>query len=659
MARRVFRFRFGLLPVLVVTISLISGKVVPGSSSAATPPELPRLYIDTTFVPPSGRTIHVPAGGDFQAALNAAWPGDAITLEAGATFTGPFTLSGKQGSGWIVVRTSAPDSSLPPPGTRVNPSYAPVMPKIVVGPGLGGAIQTAPGAHHYRFIGIEVHPLPGAFVFSLIELGRDETSEEMLPHDIVFDRCYIHGDPTVGGRRGIALNARSVAVIDSYLADFKELVADSQAMAGWNGPGPFKIVNNYVEAAGENVMFGGADPPIPNLVPSDIEIRHNHFFKPLSWKIGDPSYGGTPWSVKNLFELKNARRVLIEGNLFEHNWMHVQSGFAILFTVRNQDGGAPWSVVEDVTFASNIVRRSVSGVNLHGRDFPNLSQKTRRIRIANNLFLEIEADPTGVGGRLFQLTGPLVTDADGGGADVVIEHNTGFQSAQILVTEGDPHAGFVFRDNIVPHNLFGIVGTGTMTGFETLARYFPDAVVAGNVLMGGPAALYPPGNFFPVSVAEVGFVDPAAGDFRLAETSPFKHMGTDDTDPGVDFDALAAAMVPVIPVTIDIKPGSDPNSINLGSGGTVPVAILSTQVFDAATVDSTSVTLAGARVRLKGKGTPMAALEDVNGDGVPDLVVHVLTEALTLSDTDTLAILEGQTVDGRRIRGTGAVRIVP
>src|SRR5439155_6309552 len=98
---------------------------------------------------------------------------------------------------------------------------------------------------------------------------------EDLPHHIVFDRCYLHGDPTKGARRGIAMNSRYAAVIDSYLSDFKEVGADSQAIDGWNGPGPFKIVNNYLEGAGENVMFGGTDPSIADLVPSDIEIRHN------------------------------------------------------------------------------------------------------------------------------------------------------------------------------------------------------------------------------------------------------------------------------------------------------------------------------------------------------------------------------------------------
>jgi len=112
-------------------------------------------------------------------------------------------------------------------------------------------------------------------------------------------------------------------------------------------------------------------------------------------------------------------------------------------------------------------------------------------------------------------------------------------------------------------------------------------------------------------------------------------------------------------VTIDIKPGTFPNSINLGSGGTVPVAILSTSTFDARTVDPLSIALASASVKLKGKGTPMTSFQDVNGDGRLDLVVHVTTESLQLSATDTQAILNGRTFDGQRLRGTDSVRVVP
>jgi hypothetical protein len=630
-------------------------------------PELPRVFLDTTtYVASTGRTLAVAAGGDFQAALDAALPGDVITLEAGATFTGLFVLPNKPGSGWIIVRTSAPDSSLPPSGTRVDPSYSAVMPKLVAPSEFVMAVITAPGAHHFRFIGVEFKPAAGVFVQNLIGLGVTSPTDAM-PHDLIIDRCYIHGDPVVGGRRGIVLNSSASAVIDSYLADFKEVGADSEAIMGWNGPGPFKIVNNYLEAASVNLAFGGGAPSIPDLVPADIEIRHNHFAKPLTWRIEDPSYVGTPWTVKILLELKNARRVLIDGNLFERNWEQgAYKGTAVVFTVRNEDGTAPWSTVEDVTFRNNIVRHAGSAIFMHGWDDNFPSQLTRRILIRNNLFDDISGTRWGGAGDLFH--------TNKGIEDLIIDHNTGFQEGAVLsavgggtaavsttagsqatftftgtsiswigfrgpqagiarvsldgimtdidtfatteevqavvftatgLTDGShtltievtglknaastytfivvdafdvttsssattatrvedtnpsiaytagwaqgdtnrpwspTHTRFVYRNNLTLHGS-GVTGAGTATGIDTLATYFRGYVFERNVLVGGNESIYPPNNFFPASIADVGFVDPSLGNYRLVSSSPYKNGGTDGTDIGADIDAMEAAMV--------------------------------------------------------------------------------------------------------------------
>ena len=77
--------------------------------------------MDTTYAVPSGRTTVVNAGGNLQAAINNAAPGDTLVLQAGATFTGPITLPNKSGSGWIYIQSSA-YANLPGPGTRVTPS---------------------------------------------------------------------------------------------------------------------------------------------------------------------------------------------------------------------------------------------------------------------------------------------------------------------------------------------------------------------------------------------------------------------------------------------------------------------------------------------------------------------------------------------------------
>jgi hypothetical protein len=448
-------------------------------------PALPRTTVDVREPSTNGRTIHVAAGESLQTAIDEAKPGDRITLAAGATYEGPFRLPVKSGDGWIVIASDRLREL--PAGERVDPSDQSKMPKLVAGS--QSVIITEPAAHHYRFAGIEAAPAPGVFLYNLIELGSDGGTLADRPHHIIFDRSYIHGDPKKGGRRGIAMNGRDMAVIHSHLSDFKEAGADSQAVAGWNGPGPFKIDDNYLEGAGENVMFGGADPSMNSLVPSDIEITRNHFNKPLRWKIDDRQYERTPWTVKNLFELKNARRVLVEGNLLEHNWAHAQNGFAILFTPRNQDGGAPWSVVEDVTFRGNVIRHVGAGFNILGRDDNHPSRPTQRIAIANNLLVDV-GRKWGGNGRLFQLLN--------GANSISISNNTAEQTTGGIVFGGDhdPHAGFVFQNNVMPDNGAGFVGSGTAVGRQSIDRYFPKAVIKGNVFLGGKPEQYPAGNFF-------------------------------------------------------------------------------------------------------------------------------------------------------------------
>lgn len=477
-----------------------------------TQPERPRATVDTSEVRFGGHTIHVPAGGDLQAAINQAKAGDSILLEPGQAYKGPFELPRKDGNGWILIGSAA-RHGLPAAGQRVDPAQAADMPKLISSRDY--VITAKPGAHHYRFVGLEIAPSDDTFLYALAQLGDDESNLAELPHHLIFDRCYLHGDPHKGSRRGIAVNSNDTAVINSYLSDFKEVGADSQAIAGWNGAGPIKIANNYLEASGENVMFGGADPSIDGLVPSDIEITRNYMTKPLRWKAGDPSYEGTEWTVKNLFELKNARRVLVDGNLFENNWAQAQNGFAILFTVRNQKGGAPWSAVEDVTFTNNIVRHVGAGMNILGRDDNHSSQQTRRIAIRNNVFDDV-GGRWGGNGRLFQLLD--------GTAGVTIDHNTASQTGGIIFG-GDhgPHAGFVFQNNLMPDNRAGIVGSGAGTGKSALERYFPGAVIRRNVFVGANAADYPQDNFFPASLDGV---------------KRYAGMATDGRDPGADVRAI-------------------------------------------------------------------------------------------------------------------------
>lgn len=493
---------------------------------AAATPELPRVLLNTSYTPPGGRIITVNAGGDLQAAINQAAPGDIITLQAGATFTGNFTLPNKSGTGWVVIRSSSSDSSLPPQGTRVSPQNASLMPRIVT-PNTDAAIKTAAGAHNYRLLGLEIGIQSGVTLnYGIVRLGEGSSVQNSLsqvPQDIIIDRCYIHGNSTGDVSRGIGLNSARTAIIDSFISECHAVGADAQAICGWNGPGPFKIVNNYLEGSGENFMLGGADPSISNLVPSDIEFRNNYVYKPLRWKAGESSYAGIHWSVKNLFELKNAMRLLIDGNTFENCWGDAQQGFAILMKSVNQEGTAPWSQTSDVTFTNNIIRHSGAGINLLGTDPSQPGIPMKRVLVRNNLWDDINDARWTSSGLFLQISNA---------PDVVVDHNTVLQTGSAITAYGPQSLNFVFTNNILNHGPYGVKGDGTATGNGTISSYFPGAVFSRNALVGGSSASYPTGNYFPTSLSAVGFTNLTGGDYRLVSTSPYCRVGTDGQDLG-------------------------------------------------------------------------------------------------------------------------------
>jgi hypothetical protein len=381
-----------------------TGSAAPGEQKPGTadrfdgPAELPRIYLKSSVAdtPAPGHVRLVKRGDDLQEALDKAHCGDTLELEAGATFSGLVVFPHKEcdDSHWIMVRSSAPDESLPPEGTRITPCYAGVpslpgrpdfhctavrnvMAKIEFEAKAGsGPLHFAAGANHYRIVGLEItRGSPGATITALAFTKDDDTVDHLI-----FDRVWMHGTAQDETTRGIALRGMTyVAVVDSFLNDFHCTSAvgtctDSQTVAngGYNTPcGPYKIVNNFLEAAGENILFGGSPA---TQIPSDIEIRHNHLFKPMIWKRGEPGFvggpDGHPFIVKNNFELKNGQRVLVEGNVLENSWGgFTQAGFSILLTPKNQTGRGDTNVcpmcrVSDVTIRYNRITNVGGALNI-------------------------------------------------------------------------------------------------------------------------------------------------------------------------------------------------------------------------------------------------------------------------------------------------------
>lgn len=441
---------------------------------------------------------------DLQEAIDAATMRTVIVLDAGAVFNGTFTLRRKQGDGWIVITTSN-ERELPRPGTRVGPEHTSRMARIVASHGNGTpAIRTEPQAHHYRLVGLEITVAP--FVtehygtVNLGEGGTAQSTETAIPHHLIIDRCYVHGhDGATVMKYGVRLDCAFGAVIDSHVAQYHSVGFDAQAISGINGPGPFVIENNYLEGSGENIMFGGGAPSISGLVPTDIVIRRNTLSKPMSWRVGHATYAGTHWTIKNLFELKTGRRVLVEGNHLETCWADLpigQSGYAILLTVRTEGGKAPQADVSDVTIRGNIIRNVGAGISISGNDGPG-SNRSARILIEHNRFENINGPEYGDGNVAGPNDGTFLKI--GNPRDVIIRHNTIEQTGPITWAI-DATDGFVFTGNRVrcqrsAGGYQGVYGPGLAEGNATLSTRFPDITDAnrrfhGNALIGGIASRY-------------------------------------------------------------------------------------------------------------------------------------------------------------------------
>jgi hypothetical protein len=131
------------------------------------------------------------------------------------------------------------------------------------------------------------------------------------------------------------------------------------------------------------------------------------------------------------------------------------------------------------------------------------------------------------------------------------------------------------------HRNYGIMGQNYTFGLATISAYLPNGVVTRNVLAGGPASSYPAGNFFPTTtVWESGFVNYAAGDYRLSASSPYRNAGTDGTDLGANIGTISAHTTialsgnnSTIPCSYTVTPATQ----NIAaSGGNATVSVTTT-----------------------------------------------------------------------------------
>lgn len=453
--------------------------VPPATGIAA--PELPRRVPSVpTGLDQLPCTVNVPAGG-LQAALNGITAGSVLCLTG--THTGSFTVSACPAS-FAVIRSAGAI-----PSGRMTPTKAAPLAKIVAnGTGALSALRFASRSCKVLVLGVEIAALETMTQgpTALVEVGGGETVIGDLPTDIAFERVYAHGWPTQHIRRAFTLNGGAQTVRDSWCSEIHASGYDSQCVITWAGSGPFLIENNTLEAASENIMFGGGDPRIQGLIPSDITIRRNHIRKPIAWK-------GQGWNTKVLIESKNSARVLIENNVLDGAWADGQVGYAFNLKSTSQDGSAPWSSTSDWTIRRNLIRNTGGGFALAGRaDGTQTDSSNRRILLDENWVEPINVGPYTGDAR------PIMFTADN--ADVNIRRNVFEPGGEVVAVQFDASGNTVrnlaMTGNVLPRGMYGLFTGGASEGLPSWnAPAGPLGVKTWtNAIIGSTGAIYPAGT---------------------------------------------------------------------------------------------------------------------------------------------------------------------
>jgi len=434
--------------------------------------------------------------------------------------------------------------------------------------GASGPLLFAVGANHYRLIGLEItRQANTTYIHDLAWLQNGGPA-----HHIIFDRVWMHGVAQYDTTRGIELGGSTyLAVIDSYFSDFHctsvtGMCGDSQAIGGGVGNlsmGPYKIVNNYLEASGENILFGGGGG---TRSPTDIEIRRNHFYKPRIWQKGQAGYvggkGGYPFLVKNHFELKNGQRILFEANILEYTWGGFsQAGYSILLTPKNQDGKCAKCQVTDVTVRYSRISHVGAGFQIANATSASgaVAFAGERYSIHDVTVDDINTTSYPGAGVLAQITqakaGPILNK-------VTINHITAFPDKSLFSigsTSGQQMQSFTFANSIVNSGRYPVWSTGGLSNcayydvpLTTFGACFNPYAVSNNAIIAcsnnWPPSSWPAGNSFPSSATPVQFVSyngGNGGNYQLRSSSPYHGIASDGKNMGADVTLLNQRLIGV------------------------------------------------------------------------------------------------------------------
>lgn len=591
----------------------------------------------------SGCTYGLSVSGINQAIVDATC-GDVIQINAGETISiggTPIKLKYKSScvssrGPHIMIRSSGVPNLTS--GARVTPSDLSNLATFYADTGSTTTLEAEQYAEYYHFQGIEFtahatfgnsRPLIRFGAESLVSNSAADNDPAQLPSNIIIEQCYLHGNAlsTAGPRRGILAHTRKLIVKNSWFSDIKIDANESNAIGGWNTQGPIFLENNHLESASITTLFGGAVPNIQGIRINGFFVKGNHYYRTWRWRVREgtvdptwdcmwdsnggeyykntstPSYwrcdsgvwtsilsGAFPtinYYQKNIFELKNAWRVWIEGNYFENTWQPAASnqyGTMFLFNLVDNDAVLtfePAATVGHVVIQNNFGRRAPWLISLG--QIGNYYLGFNNITMNNNVFAEIGDDPftlpaaEGIGSKwggglfwspeigtnLFHTRNTVISRAP-------IEARTGYLFGSVA---GNRPGNFVLTDNIFPWNDYGFYNdvSGGFLWNSLPNGLFPGYNVIRNVIVNnqsktvyskqssimnfaynndtpsapmpcpastneitGSGATYNGNCGFPTAYSDVDFNNYSSNDYALKNTSPYLRWGTLGISPGAN-----------------------------------------------------------------------------------------------------------------------------
>jgi hypothetical protein len=555
------------------------------------------MNTDPLNTPSNGDVVAVSTASELATALGGASCGTDIKLLPGAVFSGHFTvpaLSGCAAAGnYVILESSAIGSSLLPAyGQQITPCFSgltsllgrpafacPPIPgnytAQIITPDSQAALTLSGGLSGLIVRGVEITRAAGTGpVGNLILMGNVGVDH------IVFDRDWIHGDENRDETTfGLSTSAASsVAVVNSYMNDFYCIskigaCTDAHPIQGGsntlnsNSETVLKIVNNFLEGSGQSILMGGG---AANTTVGDLEIRLNTMFKPQQWNPLDPSYNGGingyPLITKGVFELKNAQRVLFEGNQIINDWGgFTQDGAAVLLTPKSQARNGQSLCLN--CFVSNVTIRysTINSVGVIG-EFEAVADDAGGLSsggtgwsihdiVADNLqystcfecgkgVIAISESPSVNANQKLSnvnvnhVTAVLASTAANSG------HAIGLSGASI--SSGNDLSGIVFTNNLLS------IGTGTLnligggvtdncaysqdTGTNMISNCWSPFRFGGNCFVNNGSVVWPGTNVTSVPSYSAAFTDYNNGDkgnYTVA-AGACKGSGLDGLDPGAN-----------------------------------------------------------------------------------------------------------------------------